>query len=213
MIKSLLLTCTLLSLTACGSSFEMPSVMSDRRAELATATHNQSYDAAQMTDGFLQQMAQYYDRYGAGPVAITTTYDPKSSKDAALEATRLAARVANSLRADGVPEVMTDTLPVMGAGKDMKVLMKFGTITARAPRDCGQMPAYGGTGATTNDESYKYGCTVETLMAQQIMRPADLAGRAPTTPSDGARQAAVINDRGYYDKKAFPPLAGQTASE
>lgn len=211
--KSLLLTCALLSLTACGSNFEMPSVMSDRRAELATATHNQSYSAAQMSDGFLQQMAQYYARYGAGPVAVTTTYDPKASSDAALEANRLAARVGNTLKANGVPEVMTDTLPTPGAGKDMRVLMKFGTITARAPRDCGQMPAYGGTGATTNDEAYKYGCTLETLMAQQVMRPADLAGRAPTTPSDGARQTAVINDRGYYDKKAFPPLTGEMASE
>ncbi len=187
--------------------------MSERRAELATSTHNQSYPAAQMTDGFLQQMAQYYARYGAGPMAAAVTYDPKSSGDAALEASRLAAKINNTLKANGVPEVMTETLPTPGTGQDMQVLLKFGTITAQAPSGCGQMPAYGGTGATTNNEAYRYGCTVETLMAQQVMRPADLAGRAPTALSDGARQTAVINDRGYYDKKAFQPLAGETASE
>ncbi|MES2729108.1 MAG: CpaD family pilus assembly lipoprotein [Pseudomonadota bacterium] len=200
-------------LTACGASFEMPTVMSERRAELATSTHNQSYAESQITDGFLQQMAQYYARYGAGVVGATVTYDPSVS-DSPRDANRLAARISNTLKANGVAEVMTETLPIPNSGREMHALLKFGTITAKGPRDCGQMPAYTGTGgATTNNETYKYGCTVETLMAQQVMRPADLAGRAPTAASDGARQTAVINDRGYYDNKAFAPLAGQTASE
>jgi type IV pilus biogenesis protein CpaD/CtpE len=209
---SLPLLIAVLALTACADqSFELPGVVSERRAEIATGQLNQSYPSEQMSDGFIRQMADHYNRYGAGPMYVTTTYDPKKA-DSTRDASRLAARINNVLKVNGAGDVRVETLPTPNS--PAQTIFKYGTVTAQAPSDCERMPGMDVTSATTNNKTYKYGCGVETMMAQQVMRPADLAGRvAGATPSDGARQTAVLNDRGYYGDRAFAPLKADTASE
>lgn len=209
----LLLVLPLLLLTGCGDDFELPSVVAERRAEVATGTFNQTYSAALVDNNFLKQISDSYNRYGAGPLYVTTTYDPKGGSDTGGEATRISARVHNYLKQHGVNEVQSDTLPTPNAGPDHQIIIRYGTITAQAPEGCGVMPGYTNRGATTRDTTYGYGCTVETLLAQQVARPADLAGRDPgNVTSDGARQTAVINDRGYYGNESFEPLVGDAPS-
>lgn len=201
-----------LFLTACAdNSFELPGVVSEKRAEIATGQLNQAYPSTQMSDGFVRKMAEHYNRYGAGPLYVTTTYDP-NAKDGARDATRLAVRINNVLKVNGAADVHTETLPTPHAGS--QTIFKYGTVTAQAPTGCGTMPGWAVTDATTNNKDYGYGCTVETMLAQQVMRPADLAGKAPgAVASDGARQTAVLNDRGYYGNESFAPLQAQNASD
>ena len=56
----------------------------------------------------------------------------------------------------------------------------FAALTAQAPTGCGMIPGYTGlpeaSTKTEGEPDYRYGCTVETLIARQVTRPSDLLG-------------------------------------
>ena len=150
------------------------------------------------TDGkTLAPISRRYKTAGNGPVRLSVSYDPASDNNTAVMASRQAARLASILRDQGVETVNVDIVPITDSGQSSRTHIRFTTIDAQAPRGCDMMPGLGTspTNAQEVDESYKFGCSIDTLMARQVERPGDLLGRAPPAGqgASGRRAGNIIN--------------------
>src|SRR5690606_24951388 len=98
-----------------------------------------------------------------------------------------------ALRKNGIANFSTDILPVQGQGDISRTLVSYGTVTARAPEGCEMMGGLDGK-ATGSGMEYQQGCTIEMILARQIARPADLAGRPGLDAGSGRRAANITDD-------------------
>jgi len=181
------------SMAVIGCTQTSPSMMNTAKVEIVHETAMDQIPLSAVNEGYLNHLAAQYERYGEGPVDISVTYDPSSRSFTAGKAVREAERIAASLKKKGVRNIVAGTLPV---NAEAPVLMAtFDTIHAQAPSDCDPMPGLENnlTGREIGD--YRFGCGVESMMAQQIYRPSDLKGNVMTDPVDGRRTANVIE---YY---------------
>lgn len=212
---SLLVAVSLLG--ACNMN--SPTWVSTDRVEVHNDQFTDTFETAKMNEGLIRAVGVYYYRYGNGPLNLMVGYDPKSKTNTQAKASSEASRITAELRKNGVKDINTQTVPLDGTGDRSLTTVTFPALVAKAPSRCGTMPGYNsemvtGDNADGPPPGYQLGCTVETLMAKQISRPADLLGRPGfETNSDGRRQEAVTSQRGYYGDKSFPELKGETASE
>lgn len=192
-----------LILSAC--SMEHDTFMSHNRLKLEHGPSYSTYKAADLHDDKLRALADDYRRYGNGPLELAVTYDPRSNFNTAMHATEEAARIARELRYLDIDNIETAILPVNGQGDHPQALIRYDAVTAHAPDDCFVMGGADG-GPTYVDENYRQGCTIETLLARQIARPRDLAGRAGMDAADGRRQTETTE--GYRAGETASPLSG-----
>ena len=163
----------------------------------------------------LEALAADYNRYGGDdPLTLSVQYDPASSENTAMNATRHASKLANGLRAAGVTNVKTEILPVVGVGDHSRTLITYERYSAHKPEGCGTMPGMDNT--TTDWEAmrdYGFGCSVEDKIARQIARPKDLLGndRGLEGEDDGRRASNIIET--YRLGEPNEPLEGEQASE
>lgn len=209
----------LFTVSAC-TTLDEPTWVSPARVEVHEEGFRDSFNTATLDDPTLRAIGVNYDRYGNGPMDVAVSYDPQSKTNNKQAAEKQAARIEHELRRNGVGNLRISTSPVTSAGEKSSALVSFPALTARPPAGCGMMPGY--TDAQTEvakdaegpPEGYQMGCSVETLMAKQILHPADLLGRKGfETNADALRQETVIWKRGYYSATSNPPLKGENLSD
>ena len=164
----------LFAVSACESFFVIPTSNTAKRVELHHSEQAYRMPVTQFDEDTFDRIGRDYWRYGEGPVRVTVAYnrDLVSGSEAGVEA----ARLADGLRRNGIEEINTDILPTQS--KEMQGLVTYDKVTAHKPRGCGSMPgAEAGISNANEAFDYDYGCQVESMIARQIMRPKDLAGR------------------------------------
>lgn len=202
-----------------GCSVESNSWMNQSRLEIHEDQFTDSFETAKLNDATLRAVSVYYQRYGNGPLVASVSYDPKSSRNGLGNAQRESQRIETKLRQLGVHDIQISVASAPGTGDVSTTVMTFPAITAQGPTGCKMMPGYYGlpeapSNTDTENPDYRYGCTVENLIARQVSRPSDLLGKPGfETDVDGNRQANVLDQRGYYGGKSNPDLGGETASE
>ncbi len=178
------------SLTVSGCTQTTPSMMNENKPRLTEQTQIDQIPVKEVTEAHLSLLAENYRRYGEGPVELTVSFDPSSRTYTAMKAVNDLSRMAETLRVKGVSHVKTSTLPEKGV--DPALSIHYQTVSVSAPKDCSPMP--GMDGYETNrsfQEGYRFGCGIETQLARQIYRPADLKGTGTMESSDGRRATAV----------------------
>ncbi|HPQ50872.1 MAG: hypothetical protein KDJ26_06185 [Alphaproteobacteria bacterium] len=201
-----------------GCSVESDSWINSSRLEIHEDQFTDTFETKKLDEQTLRAIAVYHQRYGNGPLMVSVSYDPKSSRNTQALARNESARIVSGLRQNGVEDIQMTTTAVSGLGDVSNTVVTFAALTAQAPTGCGMIPGYTGlpeaSTKTEGEPDYRYGCTVETLIARQVTRPSDLLGKPGfETNADGNRQANVVDGRGYYGLSANPDLGGETASK
>lgn len=184
-VLSLVLCAGLLSTTSCRTYRE--GTITPERVKVVKENVFEENNLGELDKGAIENLVNDYARYGAGPMYVTVTYDPKSKNQTALAATKELSRISGELSRRGV-QAKADIMPVKDS-LEMKFLVSYDANRAKEP-DCEIMSGYSDRDHTTNYD-YKMGCTVETLMARQISRPGDLLGRAPANYDSSGRAASM----------------------
>lgn len=197
-----------LMLSACA--WDAPTRTTAGRAEVYSDDYVLEVPTETLKAAKLQDVSQHYWRYGSSPVLVTVMYDPHSPSNTAMKATQQATRIAETLHAQGIKAIDTDILPVQEAGDVSNTLITYNTVEARPPSECGEPLSMGYTDSE-KDQNYALGCSVETYLARQVARPADLLGNDGQDPGEGRRAANMTN--GYIGGEPNEPLEGETASD
>jgi pilus assembly protein CpaD len=163
-----------LGIVSCSRMYKEGTI-SPNRVQVAQENYAQEFDISGSYAAQVQSVSSHYRRHGDGTLGLTVAYNPNMRGQGAMEATQKAAEIANKLRSDGVRDVKTDILPVADLPA-MRALVTYTSFNALPPKDCTMLSGYNDRDVKT-DMDYKMGCTVETIIAKQISRPADLMGR------------------------------------
>jgi len=203
-------------LSAC--SMNSPTWVNQNRVEVHQDQFTDTFETAKLDKGMLRAISIYHYRFGNGPLNVMVGYDPKSKTNTLGKAKLESKRIEDGLRLNGVKDMTLQTVALDGTGDRSLTTVTFDALLAKAPKKCGTIPGYNSP-TTVPDTAegippYELGCTIETLMAQQVSRPGDLLGRPGfETNADGRRQVSVTGNRGYYGNESFEPLDGEKASD
>lgn len=189
-------------LVACTQS--TPSMMNVSPVEVAKETVVEQIALEDMNDSTLAQLANHYRKNGQGPLELTMTYDPKARDFTAMGAVNELKKVSHALKYKGVNNMVTQTLAV-SEGKP-SLMVSYDMIMAYAPSDCTPMPGLDNNLTGRDIGDYKFGCAVESMLARQIARPADLEGNATLGKRDARRESVVIEE--YSAGVPRQPLEG-----
>lgn len=192
------------------SVLDTPSNISQDRVELHSGLWTQTLPAGDLNDTSITTISGEYLRYGASPLVLDLAY-PKGGKTESSFAYQQVTSLANRFRDQGLENVSIRLSPVdpdsPAAGA---VTIAYAVQTAHAPLSCGTMAGLDGR-APKEDPNYKFGCSIETMLARQIARPADLSGRTGLPgEGDAERQANVTTP--YRIGEPNEPLGGESAS-
>lgn len=199
-----------LALQGCEKIVYEPSHMSHSKMQVEKEGVFEDVESSQLNAASIAALSDYSLRNGQGKVDLSVTYDPKSKKNTAMHASNEIARISKEFQKNGV-EVSSMILPVKGQGDVSRAQVSFDAFALSAPDDCTTMGGFEDRNVDPS-EDYKFGCTTDTVVAQQIARPRDLAGRADTSLSSDGRRASNIVDR-YRSGEPNAPLEGESASE
>jgi len=201
-----------IGLGGCMDLYEPPSV-NDKLIQVKEEAFLQDVPVADVDEGYIRNLAHHYNRYGASTMDLLVTYDPHSKDNTAMNATNTVGDIAQELRVVyDVVNVKAGIMPVASQNEAPRLLISYDSFSAHAPQGCdGMMPGLDGR-PSENDSRYKLGCSIATLKARQVARPADLLGRDAVYQTTEGRSAANIVDshRSGAEKEA---LTGQSASE
>lgn len=187
MTRNFALTGLLLSLTAltaCGPQ-STQSMVNTTRVTVAPETMMQQIEVSQISDGYLQGVAEKYKRYGTSTLQLTLGYDDTAKNYTAVNAFGDLANVKSRLGKMGIKSVVAETAKI-GKGEKPVLWLTFDGVTAQAPEGCTTMPGVDHN-TTRFMGQYKFGCSIDTLVADQIYRPADLKGNSYMEPGSGRR--------------------------
>lgn len=183
-----------LTISACGRLGEsMPSMLNTNRAELIEQSVLDSRELNQVDENYLALLAEQSRKYGEGPVDLTVTYDPASKSFTALKAINTLEEIEDALRKQGTTNITTQTLPVEGRAPSL--IVAFDTVGVQPPSSCTEIPGMYDYNTTGYLEGYRIGCAIETNIARQIARPADLKGNEVFDARDGQTDPNVIGAR------------------
>lgn len=194
-MKPLLLALLVMPIMA-ACSMDHPTFVNQGKMTVEEKPYHTELSTADLNDKAGSAVASDYSYKGTGPLKVTVTYNPKSRYyNTAMKATNAAADFARMLKKNGVEDIQTDILPVHNSETSMTYI-SYTRYSASPAEGCGetideiddyQKDAY---------RSYKLGCSVQTYMAQQMAKPADLLGRSDVHEETGARKHAN-NIEGY----------------
>lgn len=185
---------TVFAVTACARQ-NTPSMMNENKPQLLSETSLQQLPVKSIGSGHLHRLAEEYARYGADTLRLSLAYDPADGGYGAVKAFKDLARIKSGLEELGVRNISAETVKAEGA--EPILLVSYDAVRAAAPAGCRTMPGFddGLTNAQIGD--YRFGCSVDTMLARQIYRPADLQGYAGADDGDGRRAANSVE---YYRK-------------
>lgn len=199
-----------LALSACEMT--SPSRVSTAPIDVRHERYSETMPVASVTREMTAMIADHYGRYGQGPVEVSVTHTAGKS---AVRAENDANRIAGWLRAGGVTEVRAGALPLDDAAQAGQVMINYTQVTARPPAGCPPHPAESRDGLAASEDGmfpdYRFGCGVDSYIAQQVVRPKDLLGNAALDRASGERAATRLGD--YRAGKDFKDLSGTNASE
>lgn len=178
--------------TACARQ-NSPSMMNTSKPQLQSETTLQQVPVKHAGTGYLHKLADEYARFGSDTLRLSLAYDPADKSYSAVTAFKDLARIKSGLEDLGVRNVAAET--VKAEGSVPTLLVSYDAVRAHAPAGCRTMPGFddGLTNAQIGD--YRFGCSVDTMLARQIYRPSDLQGNAGTDDGDGRRAANSVE---YY---------------
>lgn len=163
-----------------------PSMMNVSKPVLTSETAMQQIAVKDIKDGHLRMIADDYARYGSGSLNLSLVYDPKSSGYTAMKAFNDLSSYKDTLRKFGVKNVSAETVQAAG---DPMLMVTYDAVKAQAPEGCDLLPGTETNQTTRFIGEYKFGCTIDTMLARQIYRPDDLKGNSQLDPGDGRRAA------------------------
>lgn len=191
--KSVLILSVLLPLTGCDRAemlnMRKPTEVTINRVELHKGMGEAFVAYDQIDFAWINDIARDYSYEGVGSVQLDVSYKPDGKGDSIVAAQK-ASKIADQLRQKGISDINTRVVPL--EYDDTYVRLSYARLEARPPEGCGELP--GGDGAVWDVQDYKLGCSIETRLARQIVRPKDLAGKASRgTGDDGRRQASIVD--------------------
>lgn len=209
----------LILLSGCTSMVESPTWVNEKRVEVQSDHFTDTFETSTLKDaGMVHAIANTFHRYGNGEMAIVVSYDPRSSVNTEKQAAAALSTFNAGLSREGISRTQSTLSAAVGTGDTSTTLISFPALSARPPEGCTMMPGYDRVSDEIQSDdgakpNYRFGCSIESLMARQVARPSDLMGRQGfETKSDGARAEKVITSRGYYSDTSNSDLGGETAS-
>lgn len=203
-----------LSLMSCvGGQIDMyqEGALNDERVQVQGQDFQDDISVADADEGYLKGLAAHYRKYGSGLMDVVVTYDARSYRNTAMKASEQAARISKVLRANGVNDLDVNILPIKGAGDESRIFVRYEGYTAHAPKGCDHLMPGADGDAVEYDPDYKLGCTIESMLARQVARPADLMGNGVQGQTTDGRAATNIVDL-YRSGAPNEPLEGEQAS-
>ena len=134
---------------------------------------------------------------------LSLAYDPAAKNYGATKAFQDLARIKDGLGKYGVPSVTAET--VRSSGVEPTLMVSYDSARALAPDGCKNMPGLDSGLTTEKIADYRFGCSVDAMVANQIYRPADLYGNGSSEVNDGRRASMVVD---YY-RQVTPEEAGR----
>lgn len=198
---------TSVCLAACST--HAPSKMTENKIRVEPDRYVEESLVSEMHASEIKALAQHYVRHGDGALDLAVTYDPRSGTNASMKASEQASKIVDVMRAQGVENVNARIMPVKDSGPS-KVLITYNGYEVLPPEDCGMLSGYHGRQVEA-EEDYELGCTIDTLLAKQIVRPKDLAGQDNTDYDTDGRRAANITEI-YRSGAPSGDLNGESAS-
>ena len=204
------LSCAVLLLGACEKKLYVPGNMSHERITVEEQEFFYEYQAESFDQSNAEDISAHYHSAGEGPVGLTIYYDPRSRENTALHANQRLMELNDLFRKAGIQNIEPGILPVKDLGDEAVLAVSYAYFTANKP-DCEAMPGYHDRTIDIRS-NYKMGCTIDTLISQQVVDPRDLVGR--DTPagrlSEGRSASNVVEPvrAGVRNE----PLEGFTAS-
>jgi len=113
-------------------------------------------------------------------------------------------RFKDGLAKSGVHSVVAETMKAEGS--DPTLMVTYDAVTANAPAGCRNMPGMDDGLTTEAVGDYRFGCSVDTILAKQVYRPGDLAGNGASDPIDGRRAANTVE---YYRQVTSDEAEGE----
>lgn len=192
-----------LALMLCACTQVEPS----RVNEQPLRTARESSEILLVNDGDIQRAADQWQRSGQSPIRVVATYGV-GDKDAAE---RNAKTAANRLKALGVSEVFTETMPA----RNTEVIAHMIVLKAGADSSCSRIPGVSRL-QTGYDFHYRLGCSVDDFMGKQVASTPDLEGRVAgqqgyRLASDAQRAGNVVDV--YRKGEVNEPLKGLVSSD
>lgn len=170
-----------------------PSMMNTSKPQLVSGAELMQVPVDKVSDGYLYKVASDYDRYGADALNLSIAYDPASKSYSAMKAFSDLADIKARLKKMGVRSVVGET--VKSDGTAPTLMISYDSVHAQAPAGCRNMPGFDDGLTQGHITDYRFGCSIDTMIAQQIYRPTDLQGNTASDPQDGRRAA---NNVEYY---------------
>ena len=182
-----------------------PSMMNTSKPQLVSGTELKQIPVNKVTDGALYAIASDYERYGADTLNLALVYDPSSKNYSAMKAFNDLSDIKGRLKKMGVRSVVGEA--VKADGSTPTLMVSYDSLRAQAPAGCRNMPGFDDGLTQAHISDYRFGCSIDTLVAQQIYRPSDLMGSNASDPGDGRRAATNVEFYKQVDRdEAEAPL-------
>lgn len=173
------------ALAACAPQ-STPSMMNTNKPQVLSETTMQQVAVKDVKEGYLRALAEDYTRFGSGNLHLSLVYDPASKNYSAMKAFNDLADIKARLNKMGVRSITAETIQAAG---DPTLMINYDALKAAAPKGCTVLPGADNNQTTRHIGDYKFGCTIDTMVANQIYRPEDLRGNNQLDPGDGRRAA------------------------
>ncbi len=201
-ILQMLVLVSALALPACTQT--TPSMMNESAIQLSQTTIVEQVLFEDINDNVLSALSSHYLQNGTSALDLTMTYNPTSKNFTAMNAVHELGHIKDNLKKNGVTSVTTQTMAVPNGVPSLMV--SYDMVQALAPHDCATMPGLERNGTTRFLGQYKFGCSVDTMVARQIAHPADLQGNSGLGTRDARREALILD--GYSGAEPSVPLEG-----
>lgn len=179
-------------LAACGHQ-STPSMMNTSRPQVVAETTMDQKPVSSVTEGYLYSVASNYDRYGTAALNLSLAYDPDAKGYGTTKAFSDLTKFKAQLEKFGVRSIRAET--VKSSGVEPTLMISYDSAAALAPAGCRSMPGLDDGLTTREIGDYRFGCSVDSMLAKQIYRPTDLYGVASSEVGDGRR---ATNNVEYY---------------
>ncbi len=176
-------------LCACAP-LNTPSMVNTERPRLIEDTAMQQIPVSDISPGYLNKIARDYERFGTDTLHLSLGYDPKSKSYGALKAFEDLGSIKSKLQTMGVRAISAETVKVEGGAPTL--MISYDALKAAAPAGCRNMPGMDDGITTREIGDYRFGCSIDTMLAKQIYRPADLQGNDAEDPGDARRAVNTV---------------------
>ncbi|MBI1301684.1 MAG: hypothetical protein GC137_08510 [Alphaproteobacteria bacterium] len=181
-----------LSLASCDMYEKTYMTEKPMQVKEETVTYDLNY--SEVNDQFITVLADHYNNHGGSPLDVVLTYDPKSYRNTAMKATENIAEIKSALEQEGVSDVNGVIMPIKAQGDEAKLIISYVALSAHAPEDCNGQILGEDNKMYEEGSDYKLGCSVKSMIAKQISKPADLLGKGGGYATSDGRAATNIID-------------------